>query len=281
MRLIILLSCSLFFAVSSNAQVFDLEANAADQTQLRIRSFGNEIFDFKVDDAGVFKIFANGDEDDQVFMIDDETENIVVGSESPFPEVRLWSDNTSTSPDNRYGLYGSGQGAGTGNRYGVVGYVDGNTGNRYGVFGWSPSTANGHWGVYCMGNMWYTGSLTSVSDRRLKSNIRDSEPGLAEVMKLQPRSYTYDQGDYKNLSLAGGTQIGFVAQELEKILPGLVETNIHSTPTAPGEESSVERYEIKGINYIGLIPVLTKAIQEQQELISNLEQRIKILESKK
>ena len=40
----------------------------------------------------------------------------------------------------------------------------------------------------------------------------------------------------------------------------------------------VEGYYL--VDYVSLIPVLTKAIQEQQEIIEKLEQRIKVLENK-
>ena len=39
-----------------------------------------------------------------------------------------------------------------------------------------------------------------------------------------------------------------------------------------------ESEEMKGIDYIGLIPILTKAIQEQQQMIANLEKRIAAIE---
>ena len=43
-----------------------------------------------------------------------------------------------------------------------------------------------------------------------------------------------------------------------------------------------EKYEeYKAINYVGLIPVLTKAIQEQQEMIQKLQNRIKVLEDQR
>jgi hypothetical protein len=75
-----------------------------------------------------------------------------------------------------------------------------------------------------------------------------------------------------SLNLAKGTQFGFVAQELETVFPELVEDG-----AAPGvNREDVINY--KGVNYIGMVPVLTKAIQEQQTLINELKKRIEMLE---
>ncbi len=74
----------------------------------------------------------------------------------------------------------------------------------------------------------------------------------------------------KQFALPEGEQIGLIAQELEKILPELVTDNVHSydkNEGIEGAEKDVEKIEYKGINYIGLIPVLIEAMQEQQQQI--------------
>jgi hypothetical protein len=48
----------------------------------------------------------------------------------------------------------------------------------------------------------------------------------------------------------GGRQLGLIAQEVETVLPELVTTDKDTEQT-------------KGLNYIGLVPVAIKAIQEQ------------------
>jgi hypothetical protein len=61
------------------------------------------------------------------------------------------------------------------------------------------------------------------------------------------------------------TDIGFIAQDIESIIPESVITNWDSELIFRQEK---------------IIPVLVKAIQEQQALIKALEQRILILENK-
>ena len=66
---------------------------------------------------------------------------------------------------------------------------------------------------------------------------------------------------------------------IEKIFPTLVEDGTH--PGKLNKETGEEGEEInyKGMNYIGLIPVLTKAIQEQQKMIDELKEEIKELKN--
>ena len=60
-----------------------------------------------------------------------------------------------------------------------------------------------------------------------------------------------------------------MAQELEKVIPRLVEEGSH-----PGENKSDPEIKFKAVNYIGLIPILTKAIQEQQQTITTQQKTI-------
>jgi hypothetical protein len=97
-----------------------------------------------------------------------------------------------------------------------------------------------------------TGIVTyDTSSRLVKENIEDSPYGLAEVMQLQPRKYfrTDDQKD----------EIGFVADEVENILPEFVPLVPKSLFTKNEED---EELVAGGVNYEKLTAVLTKAIQE-------------------
>lgn len=98
-----------------------------------------------------------------------------------------------------------------------------------------------------------TGDVTwaSVSDIRAKKDIVDIQDGLAAVMKLRPKKYHYKDTDEKHFSL------GFVAQEAIKVLPDVV-----NTPE--------DKDDFMTIRYTEIIPILTKAIQEQQAEIEAL-----------
>ncbi|MCB0840289.1 MAG: hypothetical protein KDD99_26655, partial [Bacteroidetes bacterium] len=72
---------------------------------------------------------------------------------------------------------------------------------------------------------------------------------------------------------------GLIAQEVEPIMPNIV---INEDIDVNPETMEIERKpsEYKTMNYMDLIPVLIKAIQDQQEYIQKLEQRIENLENK-
>ena len=109
-------------------------------------------------------------------------------------------------------------------------------------------------------------SITSISDERVKENVRDLDDGLDKVLQLQPRKFDWKQGQGRDIS----NDRGFIAQEFEQVFPDMIEEWKDKAPE--GEEP------YKAIN-ANLIPTLVKAIQEQQETITALEARITQLEN--
>jgi hypothetical protein len=110
--------------------------------------------------------------------------------------------------------------------------------------------------ILTSGSMTIGGSYLISSDRRLKKDIVDTRYGLNTILELRPVDY---QMKSNNLE-----QIGFIAQELRPIVPEALS----------GIEGDLEKGETLSVAYTTLIPVLTKAIQEQQALIENQQQSI-------
>jgi hypothetical protein len=107
-------------------------------------------------------------------------------------------------------------------------------------------------------NITSTGVLTTASsDEKYKYNILPINYGLNTILQLNPVNFQWIKGEENDL--------GFIAQDVAEIIPESVDTNWNS--------DLLMRYE-------SLIPILTKAIQEQQVLIKALEQRIINLENK-
>ncbi|MFT3746206.1 MAG: tail fiber domain-containing protein [Pyrinomonadaceae bacterium] len=88
-----------------------------------------------------------------------------------------------------------------------------------------------------------------TSDARLKKNIHSLNYGLGQLMKLRPVSF-----DWKDDSTAK-TNLGFLAQEVEKIIPEAV---------VKGDDQNHTR----GMNYSELLPVIVRSVQEQQSQIA-------------
>jgi hypothetical protein len=99
-------------------------------------------------------------------------------------------------------------------------------------------------------------TVQSISDARLKENIRNASEGLNVITALRPVRYDWKSGygnDRKD-------QLGFIAQEVESVFPEAVSE-------WKGKEGD-ETYKTVGPG--ALIPVLVKAIQEQQAMINEL-----------
>ena len=144
-----------------------------------------------------------------------------------------------------FGVYGEDQG---GAGYGIFGM---NNSTGYGVYGLNTSSG---YAVFAQGAAGGTTGWTIVSDARLKKNIKELPYGLAEMLKLRPVTYELKEGHV-------GTQLGLIAQEVQKVVPEVIR--------ADGQSGTLS------LNYTGLLPVAVKAIQEQQAIIK--EQREMLL----
>lgn len=76
------------------------------------------------------------------------------------------------------------------------------------------------------------------------------------------------------MSLPSGYHFGFIAQELEEVLPELVGTAVHPAEYDDEGNMIAEAIEMKGVNYDGLIPILTGAIQELEARLVEMEARL-------
>ena len=148
---------------------------------------------------------------------------------------------------------------------GVHGYVDGGSGTNYAIYGYADGGSTNYAG-YFSGNVHVTGTFTNPSDERFKENVQPFKNALSKIKLMNVHTYNYIQiAEEKKLALPEGKQIGLIAQELEEIIPELVTDNVHAYDKNEGieeTEKDMERIEYKGINYIGLIPVLIEAIKE-------------------
>ena len=120
--------------------------------------------------------------------------------------------------------------------------------------------------LHVTGEGYFTSNITAYysSDISLKDNIRPIESALFKVKQI--RGVTFDWNEKSNeLQQEKGHDVGLIAQEVEKVLPEIVQ---------------IREDGIKAIQYEKVVPLLVEAIKEQQTTIENLESRIKLLEDK-
>lgn len=111
-------------------------------------------------------------------------------------------------------------------------------------------------------------SYGSTSDKKLKENIVDATPKLDDLCKVKIRNFNKIGEDTK--------QIGVIAQELEEIFPKMISESEDLEITEDGTKKLGTK--TKSVKYSVFVPMLVKAVQEQQEIIEDLKKRIETLE---
>ena len=120
----------------------------------------------------------------------------------------------------------------------------------------SAVTATNGYGVFCWGNGGYTGSWSHYSDARMKKDVETLNDGLGRVLALRGVSFTWRRDEFPEQHLNDGPQIGFVAQEVEPVLPEVVTTDPQG---------------FKAVDYSMMTPLLVEAIKQQQAIIERHE----------
>lgn len=105
-------------------------------------------------------------------------------------------------------------------------------------------------------------SMNITSDSRFKDNIEPIENTDEIIKKLNPVTYQYKTTEFADRNFPEGSTYGFIAQELKEVLPYTV---------------TEEKDGFYSVNYIALIPVLTKAIKDQQTEIETLKAKVEAI----
>jgi hypothetical protein len=120
--------------------------------------------------------------------------------------------------------------------------------------------------VVAAGNITAFGTtFMNVSDERLKENIYDVSGSLNKILDLRPTHFTWKENKKQD--------VGFIAQEVEEIIPEVVETSQGFIDTDGEENNNIQ--DMKTISYPKLVPYLVDTIQELTERIKHLEKKVK------
>jgi len=110
--------------------------------------------------------------------------------------------------------------------------------------------------VYINNDLIVQGSFFNTSDAKLKDNIIQlSEDNKNKLLELKPVEYHFKADMKKTL------HYGFLAQDVEKLYPTLVNDNVLGYKT---------------VNYIEFIPLLVSKIQDMQNEIDKLKAELSI-----
>lgn len=144
--------------------------------------------------------------------------------------------------------------------FAIAGLADGSSSASIGVYGFGSNTAiwgvtdnpSGFSGYFSGGKVGLANgaSIVTISDARTKHDINALSAGLAELLQLKPSTYAFNTDEP-----GAPTRYGFVAQDVQEVLPELV-TTTHDDTLA--------------IEPLGLLPVIVHAIQEQQAQLDAL-----------
>jgi len=96
----------------------------------------------------------------------------------------------------------------------------------------------------------------ATSDKRFKKDINPISNAMNIINNLEGKTYFWRTDEFKEKGFTTSKQYGFIAQELEEIIPEVVATDSKG---------------FKSVNYDMVIPILVQAIKEQQKQIEDLQ----------
>jgi hypothetical protein len=203
-----------------------------------------------------------------------------------------------TSVDWNTGVVGSANGK-AGRNYGVLGRATGNGILNVGVYGEASGGVTNR-AAYFAGQVEMVGAPIIISDQQFKTNVAPIQSALSTLSNLNPKTYYMDTANFADFHFGSELQYGFIAQEVQNVLPELVHNGKKpALYDSLGNEISPSLDYI-ALNYNALIPLNTQAINElnskvaskdsvidlmlaqnaqQQEQINDLNERLKKLES--
>jgi hypothetical protein len=142
--------------------------------------------------------------------------------------------------------------------------VRGRSTNGTGIYGVS-STGNAGWfdGRTVVNGILRATRVQITSDERFKRDIRPLAESLDTVSRLRGVSYAWRTDEFPERRFDSGRQIGLIAQEVEKVVPELVNT----------DDSGY-----KSVEYANMVGILVEAVKELKAQNESLRARVQALE---
>jgi hypothetical protein len=113
--------------------------------------------------------------------------------------------------------------------------------------------------LHVVGDICYTGSIGACSDVRYKKDIQTIGDAVGTLLRLRGISYSWRQDEYPEMKFDDQRHLGFVAQEIKDLVPGVV---------------LVDDKANMSVDYGRITPLLVEAVKEQQGQIKELNAQI-------
>jgi hypothetical protein len=205
--------------------------------------------------------YTNATGTDNVFLGDfagyynTGTLNVFVGNNAGYHETgsnKLYIDNSSTSSPLIYGDFSN-------DYFKVNGYMGVNVSptSTYGL--WVDGGTSATYSLRVYKSAYASGSFVNGSDIRWKKDVVTIDNALNKIIQLRGVYFNWKKDEFPKEGFSKEKQIGFIAQEVESVIPELVSTNDEG---------------FKGMDYAKLTSVLVEAIKEQQKQIEELKAQL-------
>jgi hypothetical protein len=123
-------------------------------------------------------------------------------------------------------------------------------GGRIGINTYTPTEQ-----LHVVGNICATGTIGACSDKRYKKDIKTIDDALEIIEQLRGVNFSWRTDDFPENQFSEKEQVGFIAQEIEKVLPEVI------------SKGSNGYYSV---DYAKLTPVLVEAVKSQQKTIDEI-----------
>lgn len=169
----------------------------------------------------------------------------------------------------------------------VGGYFVANTSNyvNYAVYARTAGTGANDFAARFDGKVnvnggYFLNGAAFTSDQQFKTNVDTITNPLSILNQLKPRTYNFDTTNAYGLNFSSKKQYGFVAQDVEQILPELV-NNQHKPADLDSAGVVIHQaINYKSLNYNAFFAILTAAMQKQQSVIDSLKHAVDSLTTK-
>ncbi|MFL5754067.1 MAG: tail fiber domain-containing protein, partial [Bacteroidia bacterium] len=145
--------------------------------------------------------------------------------------------------------------------YGMYAEAQYGSGNNYGVYATAVGGASNYAG-YFNGDVTRTGSDNFTSDAMFKTNLDSISDALSIINSLKPRKFNYDTANTYGINFSSKKQYGFVAQDVQTVLPELIGSATHPATRDSAGNVISPAVTYKTLNYQAFSAIAIKAIQE-------------------